>query len=120
MIIAPDTIYVSVLHIAFILPEYRGRGIGHMFMNWGLQKADSLGLEAWLDASDYGRPLYEKHGFQTIMHHNLSPQKPENMSEDEQAEWARCERELLPVSVTVMWRPPLGKAVSGGPRPWEV
>lgn len=36
-----------------------------MLLNWGISKADSLGLPAFLEASAMGKPLYERVGFQT-------------------------------------------------------
>jgi len=32
-------------------------------MEWGLKKADELGFESYLDATNVGIPLYETHGF---------------------------------------------------------
>lgn len=32
-------------------------------VQWGTQKADELGLKCFVEASYFGRPLYEKFGF---------------------------------------------------------
>lgn len=110
----------AFLHIAFTRPEYRHRGVGHLFMKWGLEQADALGLETWLDASEYGAPLYERHGFRRILLNTLAPRPADALSEKEREEWAECEREILPISATVMWRPPYGEYVDGVTvRPWE-
>lgn len=47
-------------------PDYRGRGAGTLALNWGLQKADELGVPTYLEATDKGRPLYLKHGFKDV------------------------------------------------------
>ncbi|KAK4202047.1 hypothetical protein QBC40DRAFT_338691 [Triangularia verruculosa] len=44
-------------------PEYKGAGAGRILMEWGLQKVDEEGHEAYLEASPEGRPLFEKYGF---------------------------------------------------------
>jgi GNAT superfamily N-acetyltransferase len=45
-------------------PEYRGRGIGTRLVNEALAAARELGAgRVRLDASDMGRPVYEKAGF---------------------------------------------------------
>ncbi|KAF5872967.1 putative gnat family protein [Botrytis fragariae] len=42
---------------------HRRQGVGQQFMNWGMKKADELGYEFLLDATPYGRPLYDVNGF---------------------------------------------------------
>ncbi|KAH6842895.1 acyl-CoA N-acyltransferase [Chaetomium sp. MPI-CAGE-AT-0009] len=44
-------------------PEFQGRGAGSMLMEWGVEKVDRDGLEAYLEASPDGRGLFEKSGF---------------------------------------------------------
>lgn len=34
-----------------------------MLVRWGLEEADRYHLPAYLEASEQGRPLYERHGF---------------------------------------------------------
>ena len=44
--------------------EYRGRGFAGRLLAEALDRADSMGVETLkLDATDQGRPLYEKMGF---------------------------------------------------------
>lgn len=35
-------------------------------VRWGVELADKLGLESWLEASPYGYPLYKLYGFQDV------------------------------------------------------
>ena len=53
------------LHILVTDPDHHRRGAGTMLLNWGISKADSLGLPAFLESSAMGKPLYERLGFQT-------------------------------------------------------
>ncbi|USP79709.1 gnat family protein [Curvularia clavata] len=52
------------LHILVTHPDHHRKGAGTMLLNWGISKADSLGLPAFLESSAMGRPLYERLGFQ--------------------------------------------------------
>lgn len=45
----------------------QGRGAGGLMMAWGVKKADEDGVEAYLDATPEGKPLYEKFGFQNVV-----------------------------------------------------
>lgn len=113
---------VIVLHMAFTTPEYRRKGVGTIFMEWGTQKADSMGLECWLDATDNGRPLYEKHGFIHLMDHFLDADiDKEKLTEAEREELKKIREETLPIHITSMWRPVGGWYVEGMTvKPWEV
>lgn len=44
-------------------PRYQRLGIGAACMKWGLDKADGLGLPAYLEATKAGKGLYERWGF---------------------------------------------------------
>jgi GNAT superfamily N-acetyltransferase len=45
-------------------PEHQGRGAGKILLDWGIQKADDEGLMTYLNATDVGRRMYEKRGFE--------------------------------------------------------
>ncbi|KMK56602.1 GNAT family acetyltransferase [Aspergillus fumigatus Z5] len=47
-------------------PEYAGHGLASKLLQWGLERADEVGLETYLSASPAGRPLYEKFGFRVV------------------------------------------------------
>lgn len=104
------------------MAAHRRHGIGKQMINWGLERAESLGLkEAWLDATDDGRPLYVHCGFREVVRVDLDPKPPRELSPAEQKEWETIEKTLLPISGTVMWRPPNGEYVEGVTvKPWEV
>lgn len=51
------------LDICAVDPDHQRKGVGGKLVEWGTKKADSLGLEAVVESSIYGRGLYEKHGF---------------------------------------------------------
>lgn len=47
-------------------PEFRGHGFAKRLLEHVLQRADAAGIRTLkLDATDQGRPLYEKHGFKS-------------------------------------------------------
>ncbi|KAL2867524.1 putative GNAT family acetyltransferase [Aspergillus lucknowensis] len=110
----------AFLHIAFADAEYRGRGLGRLLMDWGTRIADERGLEAWLDASEFGAPLYEKYGFRPITVNRVKPVPQRELSDEEAKEWKFYEETLLPIDEIVMWRPPKGVFVEGETVvPWE-
>lgn len=47
-------------------PDEQRRGAGNMLLKWGLERADRAGLPSYLESSEAGRRLYEKHGFETV------------------------------------------------------
>ncbi|KAF2483301.1 acyl-CoA N-acyltransferase [Neohortaea acidophila] len=51
------------LDVLGVLPEYQGRGIGKLLIQYGIDRADEQGIEAYLDASPKGAPVYERVGF---------------------------------------------------------
>ncbi|PQE16965.1 hypothetical protein CJF30_00003647 [Rutstroemia sp. NJR-2017a BBW] len=44
-------------------PEAQRRGAGSMLVKWGVDMADSMNGETYLEATEMGRPVYEKFGF---------------------------------------------------------
>lgn len=46
------------------IPEYRRQGVASMLVGWGTDLADRFGVEAFVDASDQGKPVYVKFGFE--------------------------------------------------------
>ena len=46
------------------LPEFRGRGLARMLLNHALDWLDSKGIPSKLDATDMGRPVYERAGYE--------------------------------------------------------
>ncbi|KAL3462067.1 acyl-CoA N-acyltransferase [Aspergillus heterothallicus] len=103
----------AFLHIAFTHPAYRRQGLGKMIMEWGLRIADERGLESWLDATEFGAPLYKLFGFRPILVNRVKPVPERDLSADEEEEWEHYTKTLLPIDATVMWRPPKGIFVEG-------
>jgi ribosomal protein S18 acetylase RimI-like enzyme len=52
-----------VLKELYVRREYQRRGIGNMLVQWGVRKADELGLLAYTEATPAGLRLYLRHGF---------------------------------------------------------
>lgn len=55
-----------VLDTLVTRPDHHRRGAGGMLVQWGCEKADELGVEAFLEASVMGQPLYAKYGFEPV------------------------------------------------------
>jgi GNAT superfamily N-acetyltransferase len=52
-----------VLDTLVTLQNHERRGAGSMLVRWGCEKADEVGVEAYLEASPMGAPMYARHGF---------------------------------------------------------
>jgi GNAT superfamily N-acetyltransferase len=50
----------AVLEVLATDKEYQKKGLGSRLLDWGCEKADSEGLEMYLDAGKSAQPLYEK------------------------------------------------------------
>ncbi|KAL4987972.1 acyl-CoA N-acyltransferase [Aspergillus falconensis] len=54
------------LEAIFVHPDYQGKGIAKRFLAWGIEEADRLGVDVYLEATEAGRPVYERTGFQAL------------------------------------------------------
>lgn len=80
-----------------------------MLLEWGTQKADELGLEAFVESTDDGKPCYERHGFTYMSTFYLNSAK-RNPSK----KWMEMESELrTPIHAHLMWRPKGGNFQEG-------
>lgn len=79
--------------------DYRRQGAADLMMDWGIKKANEMGVEMWLDATIYGIQLYKNYGF--VKNHEPN------------AEWKRLEEELTPMTMWPMWRPATGPYEEG-------
>ncbi|KAH8684044.1 acyl-CoA N-acyltransferase [Ilyonectria robusta] len=103
------------LNIIFTHPDYRRQGVADMMLTWGKRKADEMGVEMWLDATEYGVPVYKKHGFVVVNENKLQPTK-----ETPGEAWKKIEQELQPITFWDMWRPIGGHYEEGKTvKPWE-
>lgn len=68
-------------------------------MKWGLERADKKGLETYIEATDVGKPVYEKFGFTVMKANELCIE-----SKDDSL-WKKAESELLPFQWWSMHRP---------------
>ncbi|KAI0433181.1 acyl-CoA N-acyltransferase [Xylaria sp. FL1042] len=96
------------LFIIFTHPDYRRKGVGQQFMDWGMKKADDTKVDFYLDSTPYGRPLYEANGFAYI-EENVNIPTTENPDE----KWKEIENKVGPFTFWLMCRP------YGGNKPSE-
>lgn len=95
---------VPALNWMAVHPAHRRCGIGSLLMEAGIQKADNLEVECWLEGSSMGKPLYEKFGFQSLFKIGFDTEKPGASDV-----WQKCAHEMTPAAVFAMWRPNRGQ-----------
>jgi GNAT superfamily N-acetyltransferase len=64
MLIRYYVLIATVLHILVTDPEHHRRGAGAMLIRWGTAQADKAQLPAYLEATEVGKPLYAREGFE--------------------------------------------------------
>ncbi|KAI1386436.1 uncharacterized protein F4822DRAFT_316442 [Hypoxylon trugodes] len=103
------------LFIIFTHADYRRKGVAQQFMNWGIAKADELGVEMFLDSTEIGRPFYEANGFIYVEKNVIRPQ-----TDTPDEAWKETVKKAGDHSDWwLMWRPVGGKYEEGTPKPWE-
>lgn len=103
-----------------MLPEYRRQGIAKKLTAYGVDKADELGLESWVDSSELARGLYQQYGFVFVSEQSITPDEPKGLSDAEKTAWAQTRDLVEPVQTATMWRPKGGRYVEGvTAKPWE-
>ena len=81
-----------------------------MLMQWGTDVADKLGLHAFIEASEAGKPLYLKHGFEVVGEGDVTPVAKEA---EKGEQWKALERERGPLRFIIMERrPPVSTGIS--------
>ncbi|RMJ25796.1 hypothetical protein PHISP_03355 [Aspergillus sp. HF37] len=55
-----------ILDFLATLPAHQGKGVGSMFLRWGLDKADAAQRRVYLEATPEGYPLYCKYGWRAV------------------------------------------------------
>lgn len=88
------------MNILFTHPEHRRKGVARLIINWGLEHADNLGLESFIESTKEGKPCYETFGFTPIEVNELKVTK-----EHPGQEWKEAERQLTPFKWWSMLRP---------------
>lgn len=77
-------------------------------MDYWTSKIDSLGIEAYLEASSLGSGLYLQYGFVVVEHPTLIFH-----SENPSTDWLGLVRDIQSHPIAIMWRPKGGKYVEG-------
>lgn len=84
-------------------------------MAWGLKQVDDMGLESYIEATEEGRRLYERNGYQVVARVEVDMEGKGDGEEN----WKTLERRLLPCGFYAMWRPVGGVWMEGEPhRTW--
>ena len=61
-----DNTDASGLDILLTDPRHQRRGAGGMLLKWGVDLADQLNINAYLESSPMAHRLYASHGFEDI------------------------------------------------------
>ncbi|KAJ7815671.1 hypothetical protein B0H14DRAFT_2681265 [Mycena olivaceomarginata] len=69
-----DSKYWCVVLLA-VDPVYQYQGVGQTLLQWGLDQAATESLDVYLEASDAGKRLYEKNGFELVGWNILADEK---------------------------------------------
>ncbi|KAI1337251.1 hypothetical protein F5Y15DRAFT_418017 [Xylariaceae sp. FL0016] len=102
------------LFILFTHPNYRRRGVAQQLLNWGMNKADEMSVEMFLDSTPVGKPLYEANKFHVVEKTVIVPQ---TQSPDQG--WKDAEKKIGHSTWWLMWRPIKGQYEEGGTvKPW--
>lgn len=70
-----------LLHMLATDPHYHRQGIGSMQLRWGVEETDRLGVMSYLEASDDGKALYERYGYQSVEKLNFDCRKHVDVEE---------------------------------------
>jgi GNAT superfamily N-acetyltransferase len=102
--------------LLFVHPEHRRRGAASMLIDWGTRKADELGIEAFVEATDDGKPCYESHGFVYMNAFYL-----DSTRRNPSKKWMELGSLLkTPIHCYLMWRPKGGNFEEGKTVvPWD-
>jgi GNAT superfamily N-acetyltransferase len=61
-----DRATIAMLNDVFVLPEYRGRGLGKWLVECVMSHPELQGLKAWILVTRDAHELYEKFGFKVL------------------------------------------------------
>jgi GNAT superfamily N-acetyltransferase len=89
---------IPALNWLSVLPTHRRHGIATLLLSPGLTHPSNL--EIFLEATAMGKPLYEKHGFRSLLTFVFDMEK-----KDASDAWRKAQHELTPKSIAAMWRP---------------
>ena len=85
-------------------------------MSWGLQTAEETGYQCWLEATELGRMLYSKLGYQVLFKITFDTNRDRPTGE-----WRKLQHELTPEPFYVMWKPGRDQRFEGDVAlPWKV
>ena len=101
----------------FIAQKDRRRGAASQLMAWGVEKADALGIESFVEGTPTGALLYERFGYVRVGELSLSAENRKNSPE-----WDETYKQVTPNGdwTCIMWRPKGGKFVQGETKySWE-
>ncbi|KAF4626960.1 hypothetical protein G7Y89_g11196 [Cudoniella acicularis] len=104
------------LDMMFTHPKQRRKGYGSMLMKWGMDRAEEMGLEVYVEASEEGSFLYYQFGLRTIDRLAI-----DTFVENPSNTWRRLESDFANFLMRLMWKPHGGIYQAGETElPWLV
>lgn len=97
------------LDLMFVIPAYRHRGIAKQLTEWGLARADEIGLDTWANSNPITRDLFAQYGFECAREMSIDPLAPEDLSETDLVEWEMMRELVQPIPSASLWRPAGGE-----------
>lgn len=67
--------HMGFLHILTTHPDHHRRGAGGLLLKHFLDAVDEEGIEAYLEASEAGKPLYARYGFKPVFEQTFDLEK---------------------------------------------
>ncbi|KAI9643504.1 hypothetical protein NHQ30_008123 [Ciborinia camelliae] len=104
------------LAMIFTHTTERSRGYGSLLMEYGMSKIAEMNVEAVVEASESGLPLYEKFGFRVIEEVTI-----DTTTENPGFIWRKLEHEVRGKTSWWMWKPKPSDGIyeKGMELPWE-
>ncbi|KUJ13714.1 GNAT acetyltransferase-like protein [Mollisia scopiformis] len=97
------------LNMMGTLPQHRGRGAASLMLKWGIEKADSLDYEMFVEAADStGGHVYRQMGFVAVDEYWTR-----RLESEPDSDWIELE-EKYPFKATWMMRPKQGRSTVNG------
>ena len=97
-------------------PDHRGKGVGTLLLDFNSRELDAKGIEGFVEASELGRPAYQKAGYRVVM--KIASYIPDEKLDN--PDWRKWYHEMGIIPYYAMWRPKYGKIEPGQrTKPWQ-
>ena len=99
---------IADLNNVFTHPSHRRRGAAAILVEWGVKKADEMGVEAYCEGGLLGKRVYERFGYV-----HVGTVKFDLEIENPTEKWKEYAQRIEAGAPAIMWRPIGGKYDKG-------